>query len=135
MKIDVELLLAVAIPLLFWVLDSLIKVLGQVSIEDVGADLCLFGVSFNVTTLLTRAFKFTTQGRAEDVQWFTLVFALVLGASLILYVFAILLLTPTSHVIPAPISWLRGKTWKVKFTSFVGALALSGEIIIYLKVF
>jgi hypothetical protein len=131
----IELTLAVLIPLAFWLFDIFAKILGALSTEDVGADLCLVGVSFNGTTLLATLFNSGIL-TGDDAKRLTVIYTTTLVVSLILYVFSLILIAPASgRPYPALIAWLRGRSWKVTLTVVLGFIALSIEIIIFMQHF
>jgi hypothetical protein len=134
-SMTVELSLAIVIPLAFWVFDILAKVLGALPTEDVGADLCLVGVSFNATTLLTSLF-YSGSLTEVDAKRLTAIYSTTLILSLVLYVFSLILIAPSAgRSYPALFSWLRGKSWKVTLTVILGFIALSAEIGIFVDYF
>jgi hypothetical protein len=91
---DDPLSFAIAVPILFWMLDTLIKVLGSFSVEDVGCDLCLIGITFNATTLLNSRFS--------------QVALLALAASFVFYVFSLAVVSPSRrNTWPKAIAWFR----------------------------
>ena len=127
--------LAILIPLAFWLLDVFVKVLGAFSTDDVGADLCLFGVSFNGSTLLTAAMSSRYAGAAAASDSAAFLSALT-GASLILsmilYVFSMILISPSRpRTFPVAIAWLRARSWRVSLTVFLGFITLAIEIGLY----
>ncbi|HEX8131065.1 MAG TPA: hypothetical protein VF527_18335 [Pyrinomonadaceae bacterium] len=130
----VELTLAIIIPLAFWLFDILAKVLGALSTEDVGADLCLVGISFNATTLLTSLFYSGSLTEA-DAKRLTAIYSATLIVSLVLYIFSLILIAPTGRSYPALFQWLRGKSWKVALTVVLGFIALSVEVAIFVNYF
>jgi hypothetical protein len=118
-----ELAIALLIPLAFWVFEVLIKVLGDFSLDDVGADLCLFGVSFNGSAMLAAAVS--TRAYAASA-------GAILVGSLLLYIFSMILVSPRRFPYPA-VRWLQTRTWKVSMTVFLGFTALVAEITLYYR--
>jgi hypothetical protein len=113
--------LAILIPLAFWAFEVLVKVLGEFPVDDIGADLCLFGVSFNGSTMLAAAVSARAYPAASGG---------IFVVSLLLYMFAMILVSPKNFPYPL-IQWLR--PWKVGLTVSLGFAALFVEIILYIK--
>jgi succinate dehydrogenase hydrophobic anchor subunit len=114
-------------------------VLGSIPTDDIGADLCLFGVSFNTTTLLvstvSSAFKVGLKN-PELANKFVAIAVTALVISLILYVFSLILIAPSRRKsYPRFIQMLRKKSWRVKFTVIIGFFALAIQIAIYVSTF
>lgn len=134
----VALALAIFIPLAFWLLDVLIKVLGAFKTDDVGSDLCLFGVSFNGSTLLTSAMSSSWAGASVSEDLTRFLSALTAGSlivSLLMYVFSMILISPSRRrTFPRAISWLRSRSWVVSFTVFLGFITIAIEIGLYVLV-
>lgn len=134
----VAITLAIFIPLAFWLFDFFIKVLGAFKTDDVGADLCLFGVSFNGSTLLTSAMSSSWAGASASEDLTRCLSALTGGSfavSLLLYVFSMILISPSRRRgFPAAINWLRGRSWVVPLTVFLGFITLVIEIGLYVLV-
>lgn len=132
-----RLMLAFLIPVLFWMFDAIAKLLGSISIEDIGADLCLFGVSFNVTTLLisTTSTLLRSKDNTPDASDSIVVIALLaLVVSLILYVFSLLLIAPTPQLsYPQWISRLiqRPQSWRVTLTIRIGIISSITQLAVY----
>jgi hypothetical protein len=129
-----EFLLAVAIPLGFWLFDTILKVLGRIDYSDVGADLCLFCISFNTTTIFVHALKSGNTVELE-AQRLTAICVGVLVYSLIIYVFSLIVIAPKRRKYPRFFEWFRNKSWSVTFTVALGFLSLFLEIAIYLSLY
>jgi hypothetical protein len=126
------LLAAAFVPLIFWLFDTLVKQLGSIPTDDVGADLCLVAVSFNSTTLLTALVSTATGSNQATRDGLVGLTSASLGASLILYVFALILIAPPGPLpLPALLRWLKAKTWKTILAVVLGFLALSSEVGLY----
>src|SRR5438874_398416 len=103
-RLATAIIIGFAIPLLFWLFDVCTKFLAALSTEDVGADLCLLGLSFGLTTMIPEAAKLHA-GEASDK---TIAFgALGAAASIVLYVITLILIAPEHPARPAP----RLVTW------------------------
>jgi hypothetical protein len=126
-----ELTLAMAIPLGFWILDTFLKIFGQIDYDDVGADLCLFGISFNTTTIFFHALKSGSPVELE-AQRLTALCVGILLYSLIVYVFALIVIAPREKKYPPFFERFRNRPWSVKLTVVIGFLSLFFEIVIYL---
>jgi|SRR5215213_3001802 len=131
----VALTLGIFIPLAFWLFDTLVKVLGSISTDDIGADLCLFGVSFNVTTLLISSISSelrTGNGNENSVKQLVAIASLALMISLIFYVFSLLLIAPSRRKsYPNFIRSLRANPNKVTITVIIGFAMVLTQTIIY----
>lgn len=127
--------LGIFIPLAFWLFDTLVKVLGSISTDDIGADLCLFGVSFNVTTLLISSISTglgAGKGDENSVEHLVAIASLALVVSLIFYVFSLLLIAPSRRKsYPSFIRSLRANPYKVTITVTIGFAMILTQTIIY----
>jgi succinate dehydrogenase hydrophobic anchor subunit len=132
----IALTLGIFIPLLFWVFDVLVKVLGSYEIDGVGADLCLLGISFNGSTLLTSAMSTPgTAATAASAGYLSAVTGLSLAVSLLIYIFAMIVLAPDrGQKFPALFNWLRRRRWKIILTIFLGFVTVGAEIGSYVLV-
>jgi hypothetical protein len=125
--------LAVFIPLGFWLFDVIVKLLGAFQTDDVGADLCLFGVSFSGSTLLASAMS--SQSARATAPLLSALTGGSLVISLIIYMFSMVLISPSPGLaLPVGIRWLRNRSWRVAFTVFLGFFTVAVEIALYVLV-
>ena len=137
----IKVALAIFIPLGFWALDFLAKVLGSLPVDDVGTDLCLFALSFSATTLLvsstSRAFRLGVNNEAI-VQVLIVIALIAMVLSFLLYMFALILIKPSrARLRPLWIQRLREKPqdWKVNLTVGLGLFTLIMQITLYIIFF
>jgi hypothetical protein len=132
----IALILAVFIPLGFWAFDIVVKVLGSIPTDDTGADLCLFGISFNVTTLLQTITSHIARPSEEigpSIPPYVALSSAALVASLILYVFCLILIAPQSRQYPPIIQKLRRNPRKALYITVVlGFLTVATEVALYI---
>ena len=123
---------AVFVPLSFWLFDTLVKLLGSISIDDVGADLCLFAISFNATTLLTALAESAANASSLARDQLVAFTSIALVVSLLLYVTSVLVIAPPgSNTLPPPFPWIKSRPWKVAFTVALGFVAVAVEVGVY----
>jgi hypothetical protein len=127
--------LAVIVPLAFWGIDVLIKILGNISIDDAGSDLCLFAITFNATTLFqtaTSSILLTPQPSYEYIQYFIPLFSILLITSIFFYLFSLIIISRSRRQnYPAFILILRQLSWKETLTVIFGFISSSTGIGMY----
>src|SRR6266498_1974158 len=103
-----------AVPLLFWLFDVCTKFLGRLSTEDVGADLCLLGLSFGLTTMIPEATKLRAGKASEEILLLGL---LGVAVSIVLYVVTLIIIAPedSTRRMQIIVNWARRLTWRVEF--------------------
>jgi hypothetical protein len=125
--------LGIVIPLLFWLFDTLVKVYGSISIDDIGADLCLFAISFNVTTIFISSVGSSLGAGREG---YATVAALALIVSLIFYIFTLSIIAPGRRKkFPNIIRVLRNNPNKVAITVGIGFAIVLAQTTIYVLSF
>ena len=130
--LTISLIAAVFVPLSFWLFDTLVKLLGSVSIEDVGADLCLFSVSFNATTLLGALAQAAAQRPPAAREEIAALASVALVTSLLLYVLSVLIIAPAgSQPLPKILMWLKSLSWKISLTVAFGFISTGVEVGVY----
>lgn len=129
----IALALGVFIPVLFWFFDFIIKLLGNISTDDIGADLCLFAISFNFSTLFV---SFVGTSLNIVSQGYVAVALIALLISLIIYIFILLIITPRrSKKYPAVIQSLRNSSNKKTITVVIGFVTVFAQTIFYVLSF
>jgi|GEM_PF-6187246 glucan phosphoethanolaminetransferase (alkaline phosphatase superfamily) len=127
------LILGILIPLLFWLFDTLIKVYGSIPVDDIGADLCLFAVSFNITTIFISS---VSSSLGEIGEGYATIAALALIVSLILYVFTLTIIAPGKRKkYPSLIQKLRINPNRVFITVVIGFTIVFTQTMIYVLSF
>ena len=123
---------AFVIPFLFWGIDVVAKQLGGIDIADSGADLCLIGLSFSCTSMLSSAILASFQNgvvnrnSVDHLTSFTQTFVLV---SLLIYLIALLLVKESDANTPQWLKSLRERQFPI--TIGFGFIMLFAEAIIY----
>jgi hypothetical protein len=121
--------LGIVIPLLFWLFDTLVKVYGSIPVDDIGADLCLFAISFNVTTMVGSSLGMGREGYAT-------IAALALVVSLILYIFTLSIIAPRRRKkFPGVIQMFRNKPNRITITVIIGFTTVLVQTTIYVLSF
>lgn len=126
---------AIFVPIAFWIFDVLVKVLGGIDTDDMGADLCLIGIVFGSTSLLSikilSTFQNSTIDKESAEQLVTWVILLLI-VSIIIYIFSLILIAPGEREdYPSWINEIRSNNNKVRYTIIAGLMVLAIETFIY----
>jgi hypothetical protein len=132
-----ELTIGIAIPLAFWVFDVLGKMIGGLQIDDIGADLCLLGLSFSATTLLLSLFSTAFEIKPQNEELIGQLAGTAAGAlliSLIAYMFSLsLIATSSDETFPRLLRLIRDSDWNVRVTVAIGFAVVAIQTVVYVS--
>jgi predicted branched-subunit amino acid permease len=132
-----ELTIGIDIPLAFWVFDVLGKMIGGLQIDDIGADLCLLGLSFSATTLLLSLFSTAFEIKPQNEELIGQLAGTAAGAlliSLIAYMFSLsLIATSSDETFPRLLRLIRDSDWNVRVTVAIGFAVVAIQTVVYVS--
>jgi len=123
------LLVASMITMLIFAMELVGKLVNDISIESIGADLCMLSFSFNVSTLFLGELQGTA---AIDREQLLLVFAMLLGV-LMAWLISLKLINGRQKIENA-VTWFRRYQVDFFITMLFGLSALVGQIFLISRI-
>jgi hypothetical protein len=111
--------------------------IGGLQIDDIGADLCLLGLSFSATTLLLSLFSTAFEIKPQNEELIGQLAGTAAGAlliSLIAYMFSLsLIATSSDETFPRLLRLIRDSDWNVRVTVAIGFAVVAIQTVVYVS--